>query len=82
MEFDFSKLLGIIIEKFGTRGAFATAMGLAESALSNRLSGKIHFDADEIYLACQLLGIDPQDISVYFFYPESSINRTLRRRQP
>ena len=70
MEFDFSKLLGRIIEKFGTRSAFAAAMGLAESALSNRLSGKTHFDADEIYLASQLLDIEPQDISVYFFTPK------------
>lgn len=70
MEFDFSKLQGIIIEKFGTRGAFAAAMGLAESALSNRLNGKIQFSADEIYRACQLLDIDPQDISVYFFTPK------------
>ena len=70
MEFDFSKLLGIIIEKFGTRGAFAAEMGLAESALSNRLGNKVHFDADEIYLACQLLGIDPKDISAYFFTPK------------
>lgn len=70
MEFDFSKLLGRIIEKFSTRGAFAAAMDLAESALSNRLSNKIHFDADEIYLACQLLDIEPQDIPVYFFNPK------------
>ena len=70
MDFDFSKLIGIIIEKFGTRGAFAAAMGLADSALSNRISGKIHFDADEIYRACQLLDIDPRDISVYFFTPK------------
>jgi hypothetical protein len=70
MKFDFSKLLGRIIEKFGTRAAFAAAINLAESALSNRLSGKMHFDADEIYLACQLLGIEPQEIPVYFFTPE------------
>jgi hypothetical protein len=67
MEFDFSKLLGRIIEKFGTRSNFAAAMGLAESALSNRLSGKVHFDAEEIYLACQLLDIESQDVAVYFF---------------
>lgn len=70
MEFDFSKLLGRIIEKFGTRSAFAAAMGMAESALSNRLSGKIYFDADEIHRACQLLDIEPQDIPVYFFTPK------------
>lgn len=67
MEFDFSKLLGRIVEKFGTRSAFAAAMGMAESALSNRFSNKVHFDADEIYRACELLDIDPQDIPVYFF---------------
>lgn len=70
MEFDFSKLLGRIIEKFGTRSAFAEAMGLAESALSNRLNGKMHFSADEIYLACRLLDIDAQEIPVYFFTPK------------
>lgn len=70
MEFDFSKLLGRIVEKFGTRSAFAAAMGMAESALSNRLSGKVHFDADEIHRACQLLDIEPQDTPVYFFTPK------------
>ena len=69
MEFDFSKLLGRIIEKFGTRTAFATAMGLADSALSNRLNGKTHFSADEIYLACQLLDIEAAEIPTYFFTP-------------
>lgn len=69
MEFDFSKLLGRIIEKFGTRSAFATAMCMADSALSNRINNKIPFDAEEIYIACQLLDIDAQDIPVYFFTP-------------
>lgn len=67
MDFDFSKLLGRIIEKFGTRSAFATAMDLADSALSNRINNKVPFDAAEIYLACELLGIEPQDIPAYFF---------------
>jgi hypothetical protein len=67
MEFDFSKLLGRIIEKYGTRSAFATAMGMADSALSNRISNKIHFDAEEICQACELLDIEPQDIPAYFF---------------
>lgn len=70
MKFDFSKLLGRIIEKYGTRSAFATAMGMADSALHNRLTNKIHFDAEEICLACELLDIDAQDIPVYFFTPE------------
>ena len=67
MEFDFSKLLGRIVEKFGTRSAFAAAMDLADSALSNRLNNKVPFDTDEIYKACELLDIDPQEIPAYFF---------------
>ena len=67
MEFDFSKLLGRIIEKFGTRSAFAVELGMADSALSNRLSSKIYFDTEEIYRSCELLDIEYQDIPVYFF---------------
>jgi hypothetical protein len=70
MEFDFSKLLGLITEKYGTRSAFAAAMGMADSAFSNRINNKICFDTVEIYQACQLLGIDAQDIPVYFFTPK------------
>lgn len=67
MEFDFSKLLGRIIEKFGTRSAFATALEVADSALSNRLNNKTYFDPDEICRACDLLDLAPSDIPVYFF---------------
>lgn len=67
MEFDFSKLLGRIIEKFGTRSAFAAEMELAESALSNRLNNKTYFDPSEICQACSLLDLAPSDIPVYFF---------------
>jgi hypothetical protein len=67
MEFDFSKLLGRIVEKFGTRSAFAAELGLADSVLSSRLSNKVYFNAEEIHRSCEILDIDPQDIPVYFF---------------
>ena len=70
MEFDFSKLLGRIVEKFGTRSAFATAIGMTDPSLSNRLNNKISFDMEEIYQACEALDIQPEEIGAYFFTPK------------
>ena len=70
MEFDFSKLQGRIVEIYGTRSAFAAALGMADSALSNRLNSKIYFDPDEIMATLPLLRLDPADIPAYFFTPK------------
>ena len=66
--FDLSKLCGRIIEKYGTRAAFAAAVGLQESALSNRLNNKVPIDAEEIILwsSSEMLDIPPEEIHVYF----------------
>ncbi len=67
--FDFSKLTGRIVEKFGTRAAFAEAAGYSEPTLSCRLNNKIPFDCEEIDRICQpeLLDIAPEEIPLYFF---------------
>lgn len=72
MTFDFSRLKGRIAEKFGTRAAFASHLGMQPSALSNRLNGATHFRADEILTICQpdCLDIDAQEVSAYFFTPK------------
>lgn len=68
--FNFDKLTGRIIEKYGTRKAFAVAMEMAENSLSDRLTGKVHFRMDEIYKAANLLDISPEEIGQYFFTPK------------
>ncbi len=65
--FNFDKLLGRIIEKHGTRKAFAAVMPMGESALSDRLTGKIPFKTAEISRAAELLDIRPEEIGEYFF---------------
>lgn len=65
--FDFSKLRGRIVERYGTRAAFAEAMDMSAGALSDRLNGKIFFKMDEITKAAALLGIPSEEIPVYFF---------------
>lgn len=65
--FDFSELLGRIIAKYGSRAAFAKAMGMKETVLSGRLSCKTYFSPEEVLQACELLGIPLDDIP-HFFY--------------
>ena len=69
MVFDFSKLNGRIVEKFGTRASFATAAGYTKSRLSARLNNQVHFPSDEIRKICapELLDIPLGDIPAYFF---------------
>lgn len=67
MEFDFSKLRGLIKEKFGSDAKFAQELGLSTSGLSGRLNNKVPWRTEEIPRACELLGIHAAAISVYFF---------------
>lgn len=67
MAYDYSKLLGRIIEKFGTQAKFSTKLGLSERSLSLKLNGKTGFKQDEIHKACELLGLAGTDIPAYFF---------------
>lgn len=66
-QFDYSKLKGKIVEKYGTNQAFAAAMGWSFSTNGKKLSQKARWDQDEILRACSLLEIDHGDILDYFF---------------
>ena len=72
MLFDYSKLQGRIVEKFGTRRAFAAALSMTDVALSNRLNGKVPFNTKDIYRMCEpeLLNIPPEEMHDYFFTPK------------
>lgn len=69
MSFDHSKLLGRIVEKFGSQRALAEAIGWTESKLSSRLNNAVHFDSEEIMLLCSpdVLDIPCEEIPAYFF---------------
>lgn len=69
--FDYSKLTGRIIEKFGTRRDFAKAVGISENAMSQKLSGKMKISTDDIKLWCkpEFLDIPCEQIGLYFFTP-------------
>jgi hypothetical protein len=67
MEYDYSKLYGKIVERYGTQARFAEAMGLSERSISFKLNGKVDWRQDEIMKACDLLRIKNSDIPAYFF---------------
>lgn len=70
MPMDYSKLKGRIIEKYGTRTAFADAIGITMESLSRRLNNGTNFKADEYVKACDLLDIPPKEMHLYFFTPK------------
>lgn len=67
MAFDYSKLLGRIVEVYGTQANFSDAMKLSERSVSLKLNNKARWKDTEITIASQLLEIDAEEIPKYFF---------------
>lgn len=67
MAYDYSKLRGRIVEKYGNQYSFSDAMGLSERSLSLKLNGKRPWKQFEISKAINLLGLTEKDIQSYFF---------------
>jgi hypothetical protein len=70
MPFDFSKLRGLIVEKFGSCDRFAAAMGHSKVWLSSRLNNVVPWRGQEMREAAELLGIAPEEIPRYFLTPK------------
>ena len=67
MPYNYSKLLGRIVEKVGTQANFASKMGLSERSVSLKLNGKVGWKQSEIVNACRILCIKDEEIPTYFF---------------
>lgn len=67
MPFDYSKLKGRIVEKYGTQIAFAAALPMSERSLSLKLNGKRTWKQKDICRAIELLDLTESDILLYFF---------------
>ncbi len=66
-QYEYRKLIGKIIEKYGTRRKFAEVVGVSENSMSLKLNGKTDFSRDEIARWAELLDIAVSDIGEYFF---------------
>lgn len=67
MVYDYSKLRGKIKEVCETQEIFSKKLGIGRVSLSQRLNNQLEFSQDEIFNACDILGIDRKEIPVYFF---------------
>ena len=67
MAFDYSKLRGRIVEKYGSQMSFAKAMDISEkNTFSKKCLEKRTWKQPEIRLAIKLLGLSDDDIKDYF----------------
>lgn len=74
MSYDYCKLRGIIIEKYGTQQEFARAMGWSDRTLSLKMNNKRFWKQPEITKASQLLSIPQDEIILYFFNTKVQYN--------
>lgn len=65
--FDYSKLRGRIVEKFGSLSAFAESIGSTVQRVSAKLHDRIGITRSDIIIWCKALEIDLSEIGVYFF---------------
>ena len=66
-EFEYAKLRGKIKEVFGTEKSFAAELGTTSTTISLILNNKAEFTQSAIIKSAEKLGIEPEQISDYFF---------------
>lgn len=67
MNFKYQKLRGRIIERYGTIGAFADAVGISRTQMSKKLKGKSGISQLDIILWSDLLDIKQTEYSDFYF---------------
>lgn len=67
IEFDYSKLLGRIKEKFGTQDNLAAKTTISATSLNYKLNNKVEWKQKEIVEVALLLDIAIIEIPEYFF---------------
>lgn len=72
MSLKYAKLRGRIVEKYGTQDEFRKKIGISKTAMSKKMTGKTGFSQNDIVKWCELLSIDLQNVSDYFFANESN----------
>ena len=67
MHYQYKKLKGRIIEKYGSHKNFAKALGKSTNSVSRKLNCKTGFSQKDIVEWSRLLQIDKSEYSEYFF---------------
>lgn len=67
MAYDYSKLRGKIVEKYGSQYNFAKAMNIGNSTLTQKMTNKAEWSQREMTKALSLLEVDSKEVERYFF---------------
>lgn len=67
MAFEYRKLKGRIVEKYGSQGAFAAALGTTDQTISRKMNAVTSFSTEDIKKWSELLNIKADEIGSYFF---------------
>ena len=65
-EYDYSKLRGLIVEKYKTITAFSEVAQMDKGTLSLKLNNKIGFSQDDIVKMMNALQMQKNDVADYF----------------
>ena len=65
--FDYSKLRGRIVEKYGSISKFCDQLTLSRTSVDLKLNNKVDISRAEILEWSNLLDIKPEEYSSYFF---------------
>ncbi|MBR2759676.1 MAG: DUF739 family protein [Solobacterium sp.] len=66
-EFNYSKLRGKIVEKYGTIKAVSEKTGIRGELFTDAFKGRRTFTQAEIYVLSEALEIPKEDLASYFF---------------
>lgn len=70
VNYDYSKLRGRIVEKYGTVTAFSAALGSNVNTVLSKLNGTTGWKMQDIESSLSLLDISRDEIGLYFFTPK------------
>jgi len=74
MTFDYSKLRGKIVERYGDIGSFAEEVGISRQSISLKLNNKSNWSQNDIVKVVKLLGLSKEETYSYFFTKKVQIN--------
>lgn len=74
LSYDYRKLRGRIIEKYGTLKEFAVEMEWSDRTLSLKMNCKVFWKQPEIMKAAKLLDIPSGELMDYFFNQNVQLN--------
>ena len=66
-KYEYNKLRGRIIEKYGSQSNFADEIGISKNSLSKKMTCITQISQEDVELWCDLLDIEKSEIPDFFY---------------